>query len=235
MSWQQDFISDYGLPPAAIKSLERLLVLLQAANDRNLTTVRDESGIVDLHFRDSLHLIGEPVFITAARIVDVGSGAGFPGLPLAIAAPEKNFTLLESVSRKCEFISSAASELGLGNVTVLNSRAEDAGRSTLRDHFDLALARAVGPFAVVIEYVMPLIKTGGSALLQRGAREAGDEKTAAAVASLLGGKLESLKSVKPYPEAANLHLWHFSKISPTPDRFPRRPGMAKKRPLHPGA
>jgi len=233
MSWQDDLISDFTLSQDAIDPLERLLDLLSFANDRNLTTVRSESGIVNLHFRDSLNLINEPAFQAATEIVDVGSGAGFPGLPLAIAAPKKKFTLIESVSRKCEFIATAASDLGLKNVTVLNSRAEDAGRSSLRDHFDLALARAVGPFAVVIEYVMPLIRPDGSALLQRGAREDGDEETATAVAALLGGRLESFKSVRPYPEAANLHLWVFTKTSPTPDRFPRRPGMAKKRPLRP--
>lgn len=233
MSWEQEIADDYSLSLKQVSQLRSLLEYLSGVSDRNLTSVSGEEDIVNFHFRDSLDLLAFPEFEKAENIVDVGSGAGFPGLPLAVARPDKTFSLLESTSRKCDFIDYAARLLGLGNVISLRSRAEDAARSDFRDHFDLAVARAVGPLPVVIEYVLPLLKIGGIALLQRGSREQQDEISASHAATLLGGKLEQIKQSHPYPDSKNLHIWVFSKLRPTPERFPRRTGIAKKRPLAP--
>lgn len=231
MTWQRDLKSAYGLDDRQIQAFERLLDILVASADRNLTAVTGRKRIVDVHFRDSLCLLAFEELGTAADICDIGSGAGFPGIPLAIALPGKKFTLIESNGKKCAFLDSTASRLVLKNASVLHARAEEAARTSLRDSFDLALARAVGPLPVVIEYALPLLRPGGKALLQRGARETGDENLADSVAHRLRGSLDSISAVEPYPGSKNLNVWIFSKTGPTPGRFPRRPGMARKRPL----
>ena len=231
MSWQSDLSASFYLTDEQIRAFERLLHILTAASDRNLTAVTGEEKIVDVHFRDCLSLTAFKELGAAANIVDIGSGAGFPGIPLAIALPEKKFSLIEANGKKCEFIASAVRDLGLKNVEVIHTRAEEAGRTSLSDSFDLGLARAVGSLLLVIEYVMPLIKPGGSALLQRGAREGGDENSAADVALELGGRLDSVTPVESYPGSKNLNVWILVKSVATPKRFPRRPGIAKKRPL----
>ena len=116
-------------------------------------------------------------------------------------------------------------------MTALPVRAEDAGRSGLKDSFDAALARAVGSLPEVLEYTFPLLKEGGYALLQRGGHAPGEKTRALAAAGELGGELIRILEAKPFPEARNLYVWIFQKTSKTPLRFPRRPGMAKKRPL----
>jgi len=233
MTWEEEIAAEYSLSASQISKLHALLEYLAGISDRNLTSVTGEANIVNFHFRDSLALLAFNEFAEADRIVDVGSGAGFPGLPLAIACPEKSFTLLEARSRKCGFIDDAVDLLELHNVRSLQSRAEEAAGGVYRDYFDLAVARAVGSLPVVLEYVLPLLKTGGSALLQRGNREDGDESSAATVARLLGGRLEKIEPSYPYPGSKNLHVWVFSKTMATPKRFPRRSGIAKKRPLSP--
>ncbi|MBI5869731.1 MAG: 16S rRNA (guanine(527)-N(7))-methyltransferase RsmG [Actinobacteria bacterium] len=226
-----EIASEYPLSVDQISKLQALLDFLASISDRNLTAVTSERKIVDFHFRDSLSLIGFEEFAGAQNIVDIGSGAGFPGLPLAIACPDKSFSLLEASSKKCDFIDEAIELLEIDNVKTIRARAEEAALGEQRDRFDLAIARAVGPLAVVIEYVLPLVKPAGAVLLQRGAREEGDESTASAVAGQLGGRLDRIESVHPYPDSKNLHVWVLTKLIRTPDRFPRRPGMAKKRPL----
>ncbi|MHB8160307.1 MAG: 16S rRNA (guanine(527)-N(7))-methyltransferase RsmG [Thermoleophilia bacterium] len=233
MSWQEQICSDFGISSARVALFEKLLELLIGISDRNLTAVTTADLIVNVHFRDSLSLLSFAELETADSVVDIGSGAGFPGLPLAIACPDKSFSLLEANNKKCDFLTAAIKTLCLSNVEIAAVRSEDAGRSTMRDYFDLALARAVGPLAVVLEYTLPLLTVGGAALLQRGAREEGDEQISREIAVILGGELVSVSPVKPYQGSRNLHVWRFLKTLPTPERFPRRPGMAKKRPLRP--
>jgi len=233
MSWESEIASDYFLSAGQLSKLRVLLDYLSGISDRNLTAVTGEENIVNFHFRDSLSLLAFKEFAEAKIIVDVGSGAGFPGLPLAIARPDKSFSLLEANARKCDFIDDAVKLLELHNVRSLRSRAEEATRTEYRDSFDLAVARAVGSLPLVIEYVLPLLKTGGTALLQRGSREEQDESSASYVAGLLGGRLENIVPTHSYPGSNNLHVWVFSKVMPTPERFPRRTGIPKKRPLSP--
>jgi 16S rRNA (guanine527-N7)-methyltransferase len=165
-------------------------------------------------------------------IADLGSGAGFPGLPLAIAKPDASVSLIESSRRKCDFLERAAAACELRNVRVVNSRAEswDAGRG----RSDLVTARALGPLPVVVEYGAPLLRVNGSLLVWRGARDHDAERIAARAAAELGLEPREPLSVHPYPAARRRHLHLILKVRPTPDRFPRRPGMAAKRPLGAG-
>lgn len=231
MSWQKEIVNDYNLSHQMVSSLELLLRMLQEKADRNLTAVMSKSKIVSFHFRDSLALLGLQEVASAVNIVDVGSGAGFPGLPLAICSPAVSITLIETNRSKCDFLNDYIKSSGTSNVTVVASRAETVGKGLLRDHFDLALARAVGPLALTMEYTAPLVKPGGFVVLQRGETLPGDESVALSVADRLKLKLLRLEPVQPYPEAKNLHVWVFCKEGATPAGFPRKPGIAKKRPL----
>lgn len=159
--------------------------------------------------------------------MDLGSGAGIPGLPLAIARPQTHFVLLESVARKCEFMARAADACALRNVEIICARAESAEQGK----FALATARAVAPLDVVLEYAAPLLEPGGFVVAWRGRRDLGDEAAAARAAGMLGLRLEEIRQVWPYQTARQRHLHLFSKVRETPDRFPRRPGVALKRPL----
>lgn len=231
MSWQKEIAEDHELDQQMVSSLELLLRMLQEKEDRNLTAVTSASRIVSFHFRDSLALLKLPEVAAAVNIVDIGSGAGFPGLPLAISNPAVAISLVETNRSKCDFLSDYIERSKTTNVTVIASRAETVGKGPLRDHFDLALARAVGPLALTMEYAAPLVKPDGFVVLQRGETQPDDEAIAHAVAGRLNLKLLRVEPIKPYPQAKNLHVWVFRKEGATPAGFPRKPGIAKKRPL----
>lgn len=218
----------FGLPGEAARALEELLWLL--AEDRFApTTVRDPWRIVDDHFADSLVALELPELRHATQVVDLGSGAGLPGLPLAIALPEASFTLLESSARKCAFIERAVGAAGIDNVEVVQARAESY-REGLAG-FDVATARALAPLNIVAEYAAPLLRVGGSLIAWRGRLDATAEADARRAAELLGVEVRQTTAVQPYPTARNRHLTLMSKVMKTPTSFPRRPGIAVKRPL----
>jgi 16S rRNA (guanine527-N7)-methyltransferase len=231
MTWKDDLIRDFGLSPEQVGRLVILLDHVSGESDRNLTAVTGSANIVDFHFRDSLSILDPLLAQRASRIVDIGSGAGFPGLPLAVALPLAHFTLIDSRRGKSSFISDMARLLELENVTVLCQRAEEAGHSPLRESFDTALARALGSLPVSLELTLPFVRRGGSVLLQRGRRVDGDLNLARSVSAKLGGELSDINHVTPFPSARNLHLWTFLKVSETPAMFPRRTGVPEKRPL----
>jgi 16S rRNA (guanine527-N7)-methyltransferase len=218
----------YGLPDGAAHRLNALARLL-LEDPLAPSAVRDPEGVLDDHLADSLVALELECVRTARTAVDIGSGAGLPGLPLAIALPESSFVLLESAARKCAFLTRAVDACSVANVDVAQARAEQWEAGLAR--FDLALVRAVGRLDVVLEYAAPLLKVSGRAVAWRGAREPEAEVEAEKAASLLGLQPESVDQVVPYPGARNRYLHLFSKVRPTPDRFPRRAGMAAKRPL----
>jgi 16S rRNA (guanine527-N7)-methyltransferase len=218
----------YGLPDHAIAQLTALLGVL-AADPHAPTTARSPAEAVDTHLADSLVALELDDVRAATRIADLGAGAGFPGLPLAVALPRAEVVLVESVARKCAFIHAAADAAALTNVEVVADRAESwsAGIGTR----DLVTARALAPLAVLAEYAAPLLREGGVLVAWKGRRDADEEREAAAAAEQLGLAIEEIRSVHPYPAAEHRHLHVLRKVGPTPDRFPRRPGMARKRPL----
>jgi 16S rRNA (guanine527-N7)-methyltransferase len=219
----------HGLTDAQRGQLLCLLEVL-ASDQFAPTSVTNPIEAVDVHVADSLTALEfEEVRTAAVAVADVGSGAGFPGLALAVALPEARVTLVESARRKCAFIERARSAGGLGNVDVVADRVEAwvAGRGVQ----DVVTARAVAPLAVLCEYAAPLLRVGGVLVAWRGGRDRGEEEAAARASSILG--LESRDPVRshPYPGSVDHHLHLYLKVMDTPDRFPRRPGMASKRPL----
>ncbi len=193
------------------------------------TTVTDPGGILRDHLADSLVALDVPEVRSAAAIADLGSGAGFPGLPLAIALPAARVSCVESNGRKCAFITRAAEACGAGNAGAVYARAESwpEGIGTC----DLVTARALAPLAVVAEYAAPLLAGGGALVAWRGRRDPADEAAGARAAAELGLEPGPVIAVEPYPGALHRHLHVMRKVTPTPERFPRRPGMARKRPL----
>jgi 16S rRNA (guanine527-N7)-methyltransferase len=218
----------YDLSVEAASKLEALLDLV-AAEPASITSVRDPREGVDVHVADSLVALELDVVRAAARIADLGSGAGFPGLALAIARPDAHVALVESVARKCGFLERAVQALALTNVTVVPARAE-GWRGGLGDS-DLVTARALAPLGVVLEYAAPLLALGGTLVAWKGRLDLAELADAAAAARAL--RLSTLRAhhAAPFDGAENRHLYLSSKVGPTPERFPRREGMARKRPL----
>ncbi len=222
-----DLVTRYGLADNAREQLGRLAELL---TDREApTSVHDPSRVRDNHLADSLVALELPEVRVADVVADIGSGAGLPGLPLAIALPEADVSLVESNHRKCEFIARAAAVCGLSNVDVVGARAESWSEGLGR--FDLVTARALAPVPVVAEYAAPLLRIGGSLIVWRGRRDAKDEALAERAADELRLVMHPPRRVEPYSGAKHRHLQVMVKTATTPARFPRRPGMARKRPL----
>ena len=212
----RELAARYGVEP------EPLVALLDglASEPDPPTTVADP---VDEHLADSLSALP---YISPARLADIGSGMGFPGLALAAAIPSAHVTLVESQRRHAAVAERLARGAGLSNVSVLPLRAEEVG-----DEFDAVTARAVAPLAVLVEYAAPLLVEGGRLVAWKGARDAAEERGGEEAARVVGLSLDRVEAVEPFPGAHSRHLHVYVKTAPTPERFPRRPGMARKRPL----
>ncbi len=221
-------VAHFELAPPAVEQLVALVDLL-AEDGRAPTTVRDPLHALDDHLADSLVALELPQVRAATSIADLGSGAGFPGLPLAIARPESSVALVESNARKVDFLDLAIRTSRAENAYCVRARAEE-WRAGL-DSLDLVTARALAPLEVVAEYAAPLLRVGGALVAWRGRRDPVGERAAAAAAEELGLEVADVRPVKPYAAAENRHLHLMLKVRPTPERFPRRPGMAAKRPL----
>jgi 16S rRNA (guanine527-N7)-methyltransferase len=220
--------SRYDLPDGAADRLGKLLDLV-AAEPAAITSIRDPAEGVDVHVADSLVALDVPAVRSAQRIADLGSGGGFPGLALAVALPTARVALVESVGRKCAFMAAAAAELGLANADVVNVRAE-AWPEGAGAH-DLVVARALAPLPVLVEYAAPLLALNGLLVAWKGRREPVEEADGRAAAAVLGMGAPAAVAVEPFVGAHERHLYLSSKVSPTPAPYPRRPGMARKRPI----
>jgi 16S rRNA (guanine527-N7)-methyltransferase len=212
-----------------------LLAALAAEPDPH-TTVADPEAALEVHVADSLSGLEVPELAAARRIADIGAGAGFPGLVLAIALPRAQVDLIESAGRKTAVIDRLIQAAELSNARSVTARVEDFARTPAalgggREAYDAVTARAVGALAVLVEYAAPLLRDGGVLVAWKGARDAVEEGAGAAAAEKVGMAVKEVLPVQPYPSSENRHLHVFRKISPTPAGFPRRAGMARKRPL----
>ena len=214
---------------APARAALRMVLELLAREPTAVTSVRDPEAAVDVHVADSLVALEVPEVRAAKTIADLGSGGGFPGLALAAALPGARIALVESAGRKCDFLRRAADAAGLVNVDVVHARAE-AWPAGIGAH-DLVVARALAALPVVLEYAAPLLRAGGSVVAWKGRRDPSEEADGTAAAALLGLTLPIVREVHPFERAHDRHLYLSSKVSHTPPNYPRRPGMASKRPL----
>jgi 16S rRNA (guanine527-N7)-methyltransferase len=208
--------------------------LLNEWNQRiNLTRIVEPSQIVTKHFLDSLSvLLALPREPQPLKIIDVGSGAGFPGVPLKIVQPDLSLTLLEVTEKKVRFLNSLIGELHLEDVTILHQRAEEAGQQAPhRAGYDVAVARAVAALPVLVEYLLPFVKLGGYAIAQKGQYPTRELQIAAHAVEILGGVIERVVPVNIAGLDGERHLICIRKVGPTPRQYPRRAGLPAKKPL----
>ncbi len=218
---------------------------LRAWNEKfNLTAIRDLEGIQVKHFLDSLSLLKAllprlaehgPAGLEGLhlKLIDVGTGAGFPGLPLKIVCPHLQVTLLEATGKKAMFCEHLADKLKLTGVAVVKARAEEVGQAPEhREQYDWAVARAVAAMPALAEYLLPLVRRGGHALAQKGEGAPAETHAAARAITHLGGELERLIPVELPGIVEIRHLVVFKKVAATPPAYPRRPGVPAKSPLN---
>jgi len=179
---------------------------------------------------DSLSGLEFEALREASRIADIGSGAGFPGVVLAVALPAARVDLIESVGRKCAFMERAIEAAGIADARVLNVRSEDLAKEEGREAYDVVTARAVGRLSTLAELASPLLEEGGVLVAWKGKRDADEEAQLERAAASLAMKPEEIRHVGPFAGSEHRHLHLVRKVGPTPKDLPRRPGMAKKRP-----
>jgi 16S rRNA (guanine527-N7)-methyltransferase len=217
----------WRLDSGQLAALERIVELL-AADPLAPSAVPAESAL-DVHVADSLSALALDEVKRARVIADLGSGAGFPGLVLAVALPQARVALVESVSRKCAFIERLRAGAAVENARVVQARAEQWPDGLARH--DLVTARALAPLGVVCEYAAPLLANGGTLVAWKGAISPAEARTAERAASLLGLGPGVVVRAEPYAGSVAHHLHSYRKVAPTPPDYPRRPGVARKRPL----
>jgi 16S rRNA (guanine527-N7)-methyltransferase len=228
-------VARYRLGTAAAGQIARILEALKAEPDPH-TSVSEPQAALEVHVADGLSGLEVPELPRARRIADIGAGAGFPGLALAVALPQAQVDLVESASRKTAVVDRLIQAGDVSNARSITTRAEELGAVPGAlggggEAYDAVTARAVGSLAVLVEYAAPLLREGGVLVAWKGARDADEEAAGAEAARQLGMAAEAVLPVQPFEASANRHLHVFRKISPTPPGFPRRPGMASKRPL----
>ena len=206
--------------------------LLEWNQKFNLTAIRDSESIRTKHFLDSLSCVLAWKALPPNSLIDVGTGAGFPGIPLKILYPNLKLTLVESVGKKAMFCEHVVRLLGLEQVDVVHARAEDLGQNPQhREKYDWAVARAVANLHVLSEYLIPLLKIGGGMLAQKGESGPAEAQSAEEAMKLLGGKLKQLIPVHLPGVADDRYLVVVEKVAATPPKYPRKPGIPTKQPL----
>ncbi len=209
--------------------------VLETNKSMNLTAITTPDEFIIKHFIDSLSICESSAFKNSKNIVDVGTGAGFPGLPLAIVYPEKNFVLMDSLNKRIQFLEKTADSLGIYNVKCVHSRAEEMGHSPhYREAFDLCVSRAVARLSVLSEYCLPLVNPGGYFVAYKTSNE--DIFAGENAVKILGGKIEEIKDFpKMSGDLQFIELDHrlifIKKVKNTPKQYPRKAGTPGKSPL----
>lgn len=222
-----------SLTPDQLERFEKLSTQLVEWNQRvNLTAIDDPSQIMYKHFLDSLAVLAAVDIDHGARLIDVGSGAGFPGLPIRIARPDLHVSLLEANGKKCEFLRHVGTTLGLSDVAIVQARAEDAARDPLhREQYDMAIARAVAEMSVLVEYTMPFVRVDGQIVAQKSGDVQSEVERARAAIMMLGGRLQRIAHVAVPGISETRYVVIVDKITSTPQKYPRRAGQPKKKPI----
>lgn len=243
----------YDADSVAEKMYRFMEMVLERNETINLTAITDKEEFINKHLLDSISTYGFREILIAKSIVDIGTGAGFPGIPLALCYPKKQFLLIDSLAKRIDFINEAISCLKISNVTAMHIRAEDAGRNNqLRENFDLSLTRAVAPFNVLLEYCLPLIKPQGSLFAYKTKKAISEIEESVLALRLLGAspdvriesyergastKIETCKTSEAIVEKSSsespysLKIFIVKKLHETPSTYPRKAGLPKKIPL----
>ena len=226
-------IKDYKitLSEEQISQLERYYELLCEWNEKiNLTAITDPKGVAVKHYADSLSIFNYINVPQNARVIDVGTGAGFPGLVLKIARPDIKLTLLDSLQKRLNFLQVVCNELNLDS-KLIHSRAEEGGQDlNLRESFDLVVSRAVAQLNILSEYCIPYVRLSGSFVAFKGDAD-GEIKSAKKAIGILGGKRNNTFKFELPFEGGGRTLVEIEKVSPTPDKYPRQNGKIKSKPL----
>lgn len=204
-------------------------ILLEWNEKMNLTAIVEDKEFILKHFTDSLSIV--PCLKGTGSVIDVGTGAGFPGIPLKIACPELDVVLLDSLEKRVGFLKTVIGELGLKGISAVHMRAEDAGRSSkFRESFDAATARAVASMPVLLEYCLPLVRVGGIFTAMKGSST--DELSASARAlQILGGEIEEIKEFDLPGSDIRRNIIIVRKLRQSPTNYPRKAGKPSKEPL----
>ncbi len=229
--WRNDCQSlDVTLTDAQTDQFQRFYThLIEVNRTTNLTRITALEDFLYRHLLDSLTVA--PLLPANARLADIGSGAGFPAIPLAIARPDLQVTAVESVGKKCAFMEEAAQQLQLSGFTVRNQRSETLGQDPqTRARFDVVTARAVSALPVLLELCLPLLKTGGLFLAMKGLSYEAELDAAQNALKVLGGKLQQVKTYE-HPALSGARLLVFEKVKATPSQYPRPIGIPAKSPL----
>lgn len=225
----------FGLTLSGAQRLQfaRYLALLIEWNKRlNLTRIIEPRDIVIRHFLDSLSCATVMGELNDQKVADVGTGAGFPGVPLKILYPALQLTLVESVTKKTKFLAAVVEQLGLRDVTILDGRAEEVGHQAAhREQYDWVVARSVAELRVLVEYLLPLCRVGGHVLAQKGESAAEELQQARQALRLLGGGSVQLHEIQLPEHPLTHYLVVIEKERPIPAKYPRRPGIPSKQPL----
>ncbi|HEY2335630.1 MAG TPA: 16S rRNA (guanine(527)-N(7))-methyltransferase RsmG [Solirubrobacterales bacterium] len=223
------------LPSRLLSEAQRatiaLVLELLEVERASVSSVTDPERAWRVHVADSLTGLQLDDLRAARQIADIGSGAGFPGLVLAVAMPHSRVDLIESIGRKCEFIQRAIDEGEIENARVINTRSEELAKGDGREAYAAVTARAVGRLSTLAELASPLLIDGGVLVAWKGKRDPDEEAQLANAASELAMQPEQILHVGPYAGSEHRHLHLLRKHGPTPPKLPRRPGMAKKRPF----
>ena len=222
-----------GVTDEQTAQLARYQALLHEWNQRiNLTAITDPEEVRVRHFLDSLTVASVTGDLSGQRLIDIGTGAGFPGLPLKIVYPQMALTLVESVTKKTRFLQEVVQALGLDEVRVLDARAETLGQQpSYRERYDWAVARAVADLRVLAEYLLPFCRIGGQMLAMKGQSAPEEVERAVHAIELLGGSAPQMHKIRLPGREEQYYLVRSTKVQPTPFDYPRQPGRPAKRPL----
>ena len=220
----------FELTARQLEQFDQYAQFLVEYNEKvNLTAITDPEGVEVKHFLDSLMLLKAVELPEGASVIDVGTGAGFPSVPAKIVRDDLRLTLLDGLNKRIVFLGELSRRLGQEN-TALHARAEEAARGELREQFDLATARAVADLRVLAEYCLPFVKVGGGFAALKGPDGPAEVEAAKKAISLLGGKVEAVKSFTlPGQQARTVAV--IRKVQPTPAKYPRHGGKISKQPL----
>lgn len=206
-------------------------LLLEWNQQINLTAITEENEIIKKHFIDSITI--SKYIEKDSKVIDIGSGAGFPGIPLKIAEETYNITLIDALNKRLKFLNEVIGTINLKNIQTIHTRAEDIGKNIVyRETFDVAVSRAVASLNVLVEYLLPLVKVGGKCICMKGNNVKIEIEEAKKAIELLGGKIEQIEEFNLPNSDITRSIIIIKKIKNTPNKYPRKAGIPSKDPIH---